>query len=400
MTDLGEFRIFHLFFSPFYSKRIKAISIPDYKESSLFTIFVSNTFFPAFLPESGEFVSLTVTSGDLQEKIKELLGGNDEIVLVNPHSTRIRDNYVSYGQVNRYSLPESLFELYSETINFLLSIDRPLFVYKKEAGGKKLVPISQSRHFHVTSQTRDGIEQFDSTYNVLLFKVTRNDFHHAVKRTRIGIGSRYFSLVSMSATALYQNGDESIFVPINIKMEFHIYRELAARGDGIYMGHLYTVYNVSVGEREKESVNILVQAIFFNYSAEAIIPFIVPTFKENGISLIGSVNLLNLNRTRSQLLRGNPEVTKSIRASKNWYQTTEIQNQLRFVCVSPAIILKLLKAYVLFPSQRDIIYTVLTSESLISAVSTFLNIEKSKPFFQGDYVEVELLDFIKRNFEN
>ena len=96
MTD---FQLFHLIDSPFYNSRINVVNVPNYQESGLFTIFVANLFYPALMPEFGKLVSLTVTSDDIIDKINESIGKENEIIFVNPHSTKINDNYVSYGQV-------------------------------------------------------------------------------------------------------------------------------------------------------------------------------------------------------------------------------------------------------------------------------------------------------------
>lgn len=391
MTD---FQLFHLIDSPFYNSRINVVNVPNYQESGLFTIFVANLFYPALMPEFGKLVSLTVTSDDIIDKINESIGKENEIIFVNPHSTKINDNYVSYGQVKRIKLPEQLYHLYLDVINFQLAIDKPILLRKNEPSGQHFIPISSFRYFSVKSSTNYGPISFDCTYNAMLFKLTREDFKFSKKRARTDLSNKSIETVSMRANILYLNSNSSNFAMMNINCDFKIYKKLVEKGEGLYIGHFYTIYNLNKYGERKDSINILTKAIFFDYSYEALFPFLISKIQYSGISVRAEISKLFIEETRAKILRGFQESVIKIRTTKRWYKIIEEANLLKVVFVSPGVIFKFLKAYALFEGDRAMLLNVLSSENLIESISNFLNSISNSHFYEGNLVNVNLKTFL------
>jgi len=390
-----DFKLFHLIDSPFYSSRINVVNISNYKQSGLYTIFVANKFYPALIPESGKIVSLTVTSNNIVNEINESIGKENEIVFVNPHSTKISDNYVSYGQVDRIRLTEKLYDLYLEALNFQLAIDRPLLLSKYGPSGKKVVPISQFRNFNVKSFTSDGPITFDCTYNVMLFKLTKENFRHSERRVKIELGKGKIDSVLMPVDLFYLNNNSSEFINITVNCEFQIYKELVSLGEGLYIGHFYSIYNFKKHDEEQDPINILTKAIFFDYSYDTLLPFFISDVQESGISIRAKISKPIVDKMRSDALRGFPESIKEIRSAKNWYDITQEGDLIIANFVSPKIIFRLLKAYAIFQSEREMLKKILNSGNLIESISNFLNAIGSNMFYEGNLVNVSLKNFLE-----
>jgi len=63
--------------------------------------------------------------------------------------------------------------------------------------------------------------------------------------------------------------------------------------------------------------------------------------------------------------------------------------------VSPKIIFRLLKAYAIFQSEREMLKKILNSGNLIESISNFLNAIGSNMFYEGNLVNVSLKNFLE-----
>jgi len=392
---INEFKLFHLIDSPFYNSRVKAVNISNYKQSGLYTIFVANQFYPALMPESGKLVSLTVTSNNIVNEINESIGKENEIVFVNPHSTKISDNYVSYGQVHRIMLTEKLYDLYLEALNFQLAIDRPLLLLKDEPSGKKVVPTSQFRHFNVKSFTSDGPIAFDCTYNVMLFKLTKENFRHSERRVKIELGKGKIDSVLVPVDVFYLNNNSPGFCEMVVNCEFQIYKKLVSMGEGLYIGHFYSIYNLKKHDDLQDSINILTKAFFFDYSYDTLLPFFISDIQKSGISIRAKISKSISDKMRSSVLKGFHESIKEIRTAKSWYKISQEGDFIRANFVSPKIIFRLLNAYAIFQSDREMLKKILNSENLIESISNFLNAIESNMFYEGNLINASLKNFLE-----
>ncbi len=391
-NEIMDSIILHPFYSPFYNRRARAITITDSSKSGLRTIFVSSTFYPAIFPETGELVSLTVTTANISEKIRETIGKRNEMVLINPHGTKIENNYVSYGKISKFELPEYLFELYIDTLNLSLSLEPPTVISKNDGGRIRYIPISQKRHIHIRSRTEFSKDEADCTFNILILKFTIDSFRGASRKSVLSFGARRIETVEVDAFFSSFDSFGAKLFPIELSMEYGMYHPLSQSGDGLYIGQVYTIYNIEHDGLNRAEKNILVGLAFYDYTRDSIAPFANPHVKYNQITSIVTVRRDTLYELRKKIMYGLPESIPEITSEKKWRKVNEKDESIDYIFLSPKFVFRLLKAYIALPQYKGLIESIISSDDPISLFIQFMNSVESTGFYNGT--------LINRNFSN
>jgi hypothetical protein len=394
MITPEDYVIFHLINTPFYNSRTRPISISDSERGSFYTLFVSNHFYPAVIPETKQLVALTVTSGSLEEKIKESVGADNELVLVDPHETRIEKNYVSYGRVIKVKLPKELYSLYLNILNFSLALEKPLAISRNDELGTHYIPISPSLNFHIKTISRFGRQDADCAFSVILVRFEKEDFRYAVTKVVDLWWNQKKEIVTLSGSVLYFSKNGLSPFPIRLKVEKTAYKDIVNRGIGIYICHIYTVYNIIRNQEKREENNYLINVIFFDYSFESLMPFNSPAYTESGLIIKWNIPISSLLELRNRALNGLPEVTMMIKSNKPWYKVKYSNDEINVIVISPKIIFQFLKAYTMFPQIQDVLIGVLSADDLLESISNFLNSIQSSGFYNGNLVDPHIKSFL------
>lgn len=390
MTDrneLSKYMILHPFYSPFFNRRTRVITVTDFFKSGMHTIFVSNTFYPAILPETGQLVSFTATTSNISDKIRETIGRINEIVLIDPHETKIDNNYVSYGKIEKFTLPDSLFDFYIEMLNLSISLKPPVVYAKKEDGKVSYIPISTERYFHVKTRNSNGRDEADCTFNIILLKFTEDSFRRARRKSVFSFGARGIETVEVDASFISFSGPEPDLVSIVLTMEYGIYKGLSQIGEGLYIGQVYTIYHIVHNSQERMEKNLLVGLAFYDYSVDSIAAFANLKVKYEKITVIGSINREILNNLRKKVMYGLPESIPEISSENKWRKYYEKDGVTNYIFLSPKFGMRLLKAYVAFPQYRSIIGSMITCDDPITTLIEFMNDVEKTGFYKGNLVD-------------
>lgn len=397
MTEIGDFTIFHLLSSPYYNRRSKPITIDDVESGGLHTMFVGNKFYPAILPETDQLVSLTVTTDSIENQVKAAISQGTELVLVDPHPTKIDKNFVSYGKIIRVTIPESMYDLYLDLLNFQVAFHKPVPLKRSDRYGTRYIPISHSRHFHINSVSARGREEADCSFSVLLIRLTKDSFRGARDRDIVRLGGKGVKIVSFHGNFLVLKGEDMISLPIILQAEFPIYKRISQEGEGVYICHVYTVYNVTVEGKEQRESNFLINAFFYDYSLETLLPFVLTKLTSAGLVKRGETKFSTLQSLRDEALSGFLERDKNVRSSKRWLVTSLNGGKINISIANPDIISRFLRGYVLFPRYRRIIGDVLMSENLISSMAEIYNALEAGQYYRGELIEPGFKTFMVKH---
>ncbi|MEM0134889.1 MAG: hypothetical protein QXU18_06635 [Thermoplasmatales archaeon] len=392
--EILEYVILHPFDSPFFNRRTRAITISDYSKSGLHTIFVSNSFYPALFPETGELVSLTVTTSSISDKIRDAIGKRNEIVLINPHETKIENNYVSYGKISKFNLPDNFFDLYIDALNISLSLERPLVLLKDDGRKTRYVPVSAKRYFHISSRMEFGRENADCSYNIILLKFTTESFRYACRKSVLSVGARRIETVNVNAFFLAFDSSGSKLLPIELTMEYGIYKPLSQSGDGLYIGHVYTIYNIKRDEVDIPERNILVRLAFFDYTMDSIASFANPQLHSGKVTTIATTSKRTLRELRKKIMYGLPESILEITSKNKLRKVVKKDETIDYIFLSPKFVFRLLKAYIGFPQYRSLIESIISSDDPISLFIQFSNSVEDTGFYNGNLIDRALWSYL------
>lgn len=390
MTDgneLSRYMILHPFYSPFFSRRTKAITVTDFSNSGMYTIFVSNTFYPALFPETGQLVSFTATTSNISDKIRETIGKRNQIILTDPHETKIDNNYVSYGKIEKFTLPDSLFDFYVDMLNLSISLKPPVAYAKKDNDKIRYIPISTERYFHVKSRNIYGRDEADCTFNIIILKFTEDNFRRARRKSVFSLGVKGIETVEVDAFFISFSALQPELVSIVLTMEYDIYKGLSQKGEGLYIGQVYTIYHIVHDGQERMEKNLLVGLAFYDYSVDSIAAFANLKVKYEKITTIGTIHKDTLNNLRKKVMYGFPESMPEISSENKWRKYNEKNGVINYIFLSPKFGIRLLKAYIAFPQYRGLIESMITCEDPIATLIEFINNVEKTGFYKGNLVD-------------
>lgn len=367
--DLRYAKILYPLDPGIYNKRVSFLSINNIA-GDIVDVTSAIDFYPCYVPLDQSLATLTITSADLLNKMKSLINAENSIIFANLHGTKRKNDYVTYGMLDSKRVSENVFKLYNYASWMGLVLNAPQIMQKTYNGQKHSIPISIDRYFHIENTFRNGKLNADFSYSVVLAEFSKDDYHDA-KPFTITYFSRPIELISLFCTVMQFNGKDFIKARMRVAIKKDDYRKLINTDIGLKILSLYTIYNITSGNKAYPPLNLVMGIYDFKYSMEEFALFVGKVEKPEGLTASIKFNLSELGnlqyRLSSKILPTPMDINMELIASKEIKKNGEIAISI----IKPEIIIKLITAYAI--TSNDSIRRVLESGDLFDSIIRFYN---------------------------
>jgi len=367
--DLRYAKILYPLDPGIYNKRVSFLSINNIA-GDIVDVTSAIDFYPCYVPLDQSLATLTITSADLLNKMKSLINAENSIIFANLHGTKRKNDYVTYGMLDSKRVSENVFKLYNYASWMGLVLNAPQIMQKTYNGQKHSIPISIDRYFHIENTFRNGKLNANFSYSVVLAEFSKDDYHDA-KPFTITYFSRPIELISLFCTVMQFNGKDFIKARMRVAIKKDDYRKLINTDIGLKILSLYTIYNITSGNKAYPPLNLVMGIYDFKYSMEEFALFVGKVEKPEGLTASIKFNLSELGnlqyRLSSKILPTPMDINMELIASKEIKKNGEIAISI----IKPEIIIKLITAYAI--TSNDSIRRVLESGDLFDSIIRFYN---------------------------
>lgn len=367
--DLRDAKILYPLDPGIYNKRVSFLSINNIA-GDIVDVTSAIDFYPCYVPLDQSLATLTITSADLLNKMKSLINAENSIIFANLHETKRKNDYVSYGILESKRVSEKIFKLYNYASWMGLVLNPSQVIQKTYNSQKHSIPISIDRYFHIENTFRDGKLNADFSYSVVLAEFSKDDYHDS-KSFIITYFSRPIELISLFCTVMQFNGKGFSETRMRIAIKRVDYKKLIDTDVGLKILPLYTIYNVTSGDKEYPPLNLVMGIYDFKYSMEEFALFIGGVEKPNGLAESIKFNLSELGnqqyRLSSKIMPTPMDISMELAASKEIKKNGEIAISI----IKPEIIIRLITAYAI--TSNDSLRRVLESSDLFDSIINYYN---------------------------
>lgn len=392
--NISDFDIIHLADSYFYSTRGRYLTVHDNEKGTLYDIMSSTKFYPSIGLRKNNLISISVTSRDLEEKFSTAVRKKNNLSFVNLHETRIENNFVTYGQFFQTEIPDTLYQLYLDMLNLQLFLDPKIPVSKLIDGKKKTTIINPSKHFSNTSYYQFGKFSSDYTMNIILLRIEESDVHRA-QESYVIIGASKIFLVKFNCHAIVFSSNSTIEVPITVSIEKKLYKSIIPKIPTTLVGTILTIYNIKIEDTNSDDINLLFDIGFYDYSIEAIAPFVSSITEKNQIIVKGETTYEVLEEARKKALIGDVGYLKDVHSKRKWERIKYDSNKVVFTWINPRCFFTLMQAYVFIEDVRDIVHEVLMQGDIFENCALLYNSAFGNGFYKGNLLDAKFSTFLR-----
>ncbi|MEM3448705.1 MAG: hypothetical protein QXV17_07380 [Candidatus Micrarchaeaceae archaeon] len=390
--------LIHFIDSPFHTRKVKYFTV--FSTAKTFDLLISNRFYLTLLPVTGQLISLTVTTENLENKFDHLHRTYNKIVMANLSPTNERDNYVTHGRFSIYDVSDKIYGLYLESLNFNIITTPPIVIGKEIAGIKQNEIVGKVRHFQWINYSRYGKESIDVTFNTILVNFPKENIRYAKQITVSFKGQNITGKEILGKMLVAGNNGTFSFVSVRFLFDVSLYNVIVKNELTTCVLQVLTLYNLKNGGKDVPPINFVVSVTPFFGSFEELIPFCCNSFSTMGILRKCMVDKRLLERMRLQALEGSPEFDMDIHTESQIYNLREHQDKYEFLILRTDSFLKFIRATILSDTGKFLLESTLSSDNVQESLQQLINQLKSSSFIEGVLVNPNLRKAILASFQD
>ncbi len=386
--DLKDAKILYPLDPGIYNKRVNFLSV-NTNTGDITNILSAINFYPCYVPIDQSLITLTITSINLLNKIKDIINKDNNIIYAKLHETKRKNDYVSYGEIDSKTIDDSLNKLYNYESWLGLVLDRPQIINKKYNNYDNLVPISYNRYFHIKNIFQNGVFESDFSFSNILVEILEDDYKNASYFNITYFGQK-INLISLKCSVMqFYKGLQKSRITIAIKKEDY----LKLKNVRLKILSVYTMYNIKNGEKEYRPLNLVTGVYDLMYSLEEITLFLGDIKPSNGLTFQVEMDTSAIQKLKSLLynnINSSMDITMSMPASRIIHDN----NKIKILLIKPEIIIKLITAYIF--TGYSYIKKALESSDVYSSVIDFYNMLSANKFdYDGNLIPTDIVSYLK-----
>ena len=392
-----SYELIHLIDSPFRSRKSKYFTV--FGTERIFDLLVSNKFYPTLLPTSGNLISLTVTTENLESKFDQIQTYYNKLVIANLAATSEQDNFVTHGKFSIYDVSDNIYGIYLECLNFNIIANPPLVIQREDDGKKHNEIIGANRHFQWANYSRYGKELIDATFNIIFVNFPRGNIRYGV-HTDINFKGQTIPAVSVLGKMLVK-GENDIysFEFIRLLFDVSLFNEISKNDLQACVLQVYTLYNLKYEGTDIPPINFVTAAIPFFGSFEELIPFCCSSFTDVGLFRTCVIEKRILEKLRMQAVEGSPEFDKDVYVKSRIHTLHEHYDVYEFSILRTDSVLKFIRGAISIDSGKSLLESLLSSGNVQDSLEQLLVQLKSSSFIGGTLVHPNLRKVIQESFQ-